>query len=211
MQSAPRDGAPARNFSFSTGTNSIDRHSGSARRVTRPLPCAASETELGQDLLGMLAELRRRPAERARRAVEARHDLVHGHRAEVGVLQFGQRAAAEHIGMGHQVGHRDDRRHRHAGRAEGGEIVGEALLADMGVDDGVEFVAMGDAIVIGAEAGIGLEVRPPDGVEDALGHRLHRAGHGEVAAVGADIDVARRGMRRLVARAHGDRAGRRGA
>ena len=39
MQSAPRAAAPATNFSFNTGTKSMDRHSGSSRPVKPPIPC----------------------------------------------------------------------------------------------------------------------------------------------------------------------------
>src|SRR5687768_14921136 len=122
MPSAPRVCAEATNLSRITGTNSRERQAGRSERWFNmsddPFGAeggqlAGIDAEARQDLGRVLAELRGRMTQRARRRRQAGDDVVDGDAADLLVRHFDHDLACADVGIVHELVDVVDRRRRH--------------------------------------------------------------------------------------------------
>src|SRR5687767_1402080 len=213
MQSAPRVCALATYFSTFTGTYRRDRQTGRSgftgddAFLLEILYFRRLQAERFQYFFIVLAELRRRRADRAGRAGEARHHVVHRKRAHLGVRIVGQQLALDDVRVLEDLRNVVDRADGDLGLFEESDVVRLAAPGNEGADDGIQLLGVLHPVYVGPVARIVDEIRAADGAERALGHFLRGGREPDVLAVVAEVDVARRGIGRAAAGARPRLAG----
>ena len=173
--------------------------------LRRSSMASALKTEAAEDFVVVFAERRRRRADLARRARQARHHRVHRDAAHLVVRQFGHDLARPHMRVGDELVDLVDRRGGHFRGLEHRKPFGQGARLDEVRDHAVAFVDVAHAIRVGAEARIVDHVGAADRAEQPLRHGLDRGRDRDEAAVLGFVDVARRGVVRAAADARLDR------
>ncbi len=109
--------------------------------------------------------------------------------------------------IGHELVDVVDRRRGDLGPLEHGHVLGQRARRYEFPDRPLAFLGVSDALGVGAKTRVGDHVGAPDCTEQPLGHRLHRGGDADIAAVFGPEDVARRSRFRAAAGARPDLAG----
>jgi hypothetical protein len=117
---------------------------------------------------------------------------VHGQVARGFVRQLDQNLALGDVGVVGEVGLVADRPDGDLGRLEEGERVRLDALRDEAGDDRLDLVTVREAIGVGANARVVVQLGPADRAERALGHPLRAARKRHVSAIAGAADVARR-------------------
>src|SRR6185503_15942024 len=210
MQSAPRVCALSTYFSTLTGTYSSERQTGRSGFTGddafffQVLDFRNLEAKRFQDFLVVLAQLRRRAADRPWRALQARHHGMHWKLPHVGVRVVREQLALEDVRVLDNLRHVVDRADGDLRLLEKRDVLRLRACGDEGPDDGIELRSALYALRVGLVARVAHQVLAPDGAKRAFGHFLRRGRQADIQAVLAAIDVARRGVGRAAARARLD-------
>src|SRR5581483_2064874 len=201
----------------SSRTNSATVPPGPARTATRPVGSGPAlrldhsflpelvelllrETELATvDLVVVLADLGPRVANLAGRVREARDDVLHQHRPELGMWDADDRLPGEVLRVLDDVGDRVDGGDRRLALRERLHHLLRRPLADPLLDDLVELVDVLDPAHVVGEPRLLDQVRTTDDAHHALGDRLRAGREPEPLAVLREVGVARGGEGSAVA------------
>ena len=158
------------------------------------------------DLLVVLAEPAAGEPNGAGRSEHADHEVLHLHRAEVLVVDGGDRFAGDHMGIVHQLFDVIDRRQC---RADPFELL--AHLAERAVGDPlrhrlVEQVSVSAALTGRGKPGLLDDVGTTDQPHDSLGNGGRAGRDSHPTTVFGEVRIARRVVRGTVAMSAGDRA-----
>ena len=135
----------------------------------------------------------RRPAEGAGRLAQARQDVVHRQAAERLVFDLDDNPALGEMRIDRGVGGGVDRTNGRAGVAHDLQRIVVVALGEPGAHGHIHQLAMLHPRGVVGEARVGLHLGLADDLEDAMRDLLGGARERDVFAVGAAIDVARRG------------------
>src|SRR6185437_14948169 len=139
----------------------------------------------------VLAEASAGEANRARALRQAEHEVLHAQRAEVLVLDRGDRLAGFDLWVVHQLLDVVDRGDRRAGFFEAGHYLVEVAGPDPASHDVIELIAVANAFAGGLEPGLLGDVRASDQSQDPFGYRGRARRDRDPEAVARHVGVAR--------------------